>query len=287
VFYDQFDPPCSPARVEADKSMGMMFTPKRITLGFMAVFGLGGAFMGIPALIMGIILGYFAGGLYSQLRNDKAVLAYFENPGPSAFYEGEPGLAAFCALGAYLMSRASPKVLENETAAVRIAGGAVSVFPEGKKIGPLAESFCRMAYKKLSALNPDLLTESLAARRREKGDLSLIGLELGSMASGREAQQEALYIRQFLEPNYEPAPDEIPGENPWLVLDIPRGAPYEEVKSAFRKLALACHPDNQSGVDEAEKQRLEEQFIRVRDAYRTIIRDYPPHSPTTASSSLS
>ncbi|MDR2702491.1 MAG: J domain-containing protein [Spirochaetaceae bacterium] len=254
--------------------MRMLFTPRKMTLFFMAAFGLGGAFLGIPALITGIVLGYFAGGVYSQLRNDKAVLAYFENPGPSAFYEGEPGLAAFCALGAYLMSRASPKILENETAAVRIAGGAVSVFPEGKKIGPLAESFCRLAYRKLSALNPDLLSESLAARRRGKGDLALIGLELGSMASGREALQEALYIRQFLEPGFEPLPEEAPGEDPWLVLDIPRGTPYEEVKSAFRKLALACHPDNRSGVDEAEKQRLEEQFIRVRDAYRTITREF-------------
>jgi len=261
--------------------MKRFFSPNKITLLGTAVFGLAGLFFGIPGVISGLVLGYFIGGLCSQLKNNRDVLAYFENPGSSAFYEGEPGLAAFCALGAYLMSKASPKILNEETAAARIAGGAMSVFRGGKKIGPLAESFCRMAFSRLSVLNPDLLTESLAARRRKgslekgslaKGDLAVFGVELTFMAIGREAQQEALYMRQFLDPDYQPLPDERPGEDPWLVLDLPRGAPYEEIKSAFRKQALACHPDNH-GADEAEKNRLAEQFIRVRDAYRTITRE--------------
>jgi len=273
-------------------AMKRYFSPNKITLLGTAVFGLAGLFFGIPGVITGLVLGYFTGGLCSQLKNNKDVLDYFENPGSSAFYEGEPGLAAFCALGAYLMSKASPKVLDEETAAARIAGGAMSVFPAGKKIGPLAESFCRMAFSRLSVLNPDLLTESLAARRRgkgylaegnlekgpfekenlAKGDLAVFGVELTFMAIGREAQQEALYIRQFLDPDYQPLPDEKPGEDPWVVLDLPRGTSYEEVKSAFRKQALACHPDNHI-VDEAEKKRLGEQFIRVRDAYRNIMRE--------------
>jgi len=257
--------------------MKRFFSPNKITLLGTVVFGLAGLFFGIPGVITGLVLGYFTGGLCSQLKNDRDVLAYFENPGSSAFYEGEPGLAAFCALGAYLMSKASPKILDEETAAARIAGGAMSVFPGGKKTGPLAESFCRMAFSRLSVLNPDLLTESLAARRRGKGSLAKsslasFGVELTFMAIGREAQQEALYIRQFLDPDYQPLPDEKPGEDPWVVLDLPRGAPYEEVKSAFRKQALACHPDSHI-ADEAEKNRLGEQFIRVRDAYRNITRE--------------
>lgn len=253
-------------------TMKRRFSPNKTILLITAIFGLAGLFFGIPGIITGIVFGYFAGALCSQLRNDREVLGYFENPGSSGFYEGEPGLAAFCALGAYLMSKASPKVLDEETAAARIAGGAMSAFPGGKKIVPLAESFCRLSFSRLSILNPDLLTESLAARRRAKGDLALLGVELTFMAIGREAQQEALYIRQFLDPDYQPLPDERPGEDPWLVLDLPRGTPYEEVKSAFRKQALACHPDNH-GADEAEKKRLGEQFIRIREAYRTITRE--------------
>ncbi|MDR1902633.1 MAG: J domain-containing protein, partial [Treponema sp.] len=120
--------------------------------------------------------------------------------------------------------------------------------------------------------NPDLLVESLAARRPGGGDLALLGSELASMAMGREAQQEALYIRQFLDPNYQPPP-ENPEDDPWTILKISRGASYDEVKSAFRKLALIFHPDNKTGLSEEEQEKLSESFIRIRDAYRIITRE--------------
>ncbi|GHV84801.1 hypothetical protein AGMMS50230_04090 [Spirochaetia bacterium] len=250
------------------------FIPQKITLLLVAAAGLGGLLVaGLPGLGIGIVLGYFSGELYSQLGSDKAAINYFENPGPSSFYEGEPGLAAFCALGVYLMSRAVPKVLEDEAAAARVAGGAVSVFPQGKKIGSLAESFCRLAFTRLLVLNPDLLSESLAARRRELGDLALLGSELGSMAMGREARQEADYIRRFLDPSYQPPLSENPEDDPYTVLGISKGASYNEVKSSFRKLALMFHPDNQTGLSDEERKKLGETFIRIRDAYRVITRE--------------
>ncbi|MDR2210495.1 MAG: J domain-containing protein [Spirochaetaceae bacterium] len=240
---------------------------------FMALFGAAGWFLGIPGLIIGLVLGYFVGSLLLQLQSDKAALRYFENPGPSSFYEGEPGLAAFCALGVYIMSKASPKALGDEAAAARVAGGAVSVFPSDKKIGVLAESLCRLAFTRVSVLNPDLLSESLAARRHNQGDLSLMGAELSSMAMGREALQEALYIRQFLDPSYQPPLREKPMDDPWTVLEISRGASYGEVKSAFRRLALMFHPDNQSGLSEEDRKKLGESFSRIRDAYRIVTRE--------------
>lgn len=255
------------------KPVSRHFSPKKTTLIITAVCGLLGLLINIPCLFTGIVFGYLLGALFSRIKTNKAICAYFENPGPSAFYEEEPGLAAYCALGVYLMSKAAPKAPGEDAAITQIAGSAMSVFPAGKKIISLAESFCRLAYTKLSVLNSDLLTESLAARRRERGDAALLGVELTFMAQGREAQQEALLIRQFLDPNYQPLPDEIPPEDPYLVLELPRGAPYEQVKSAFRKLALACHPDNQSNSNPAEKKQLEEQFIKIRDAYRTITRE--------------
>ncbi|MDR2662171.1 MAG: J domain-containing protein [Treponema sp.] len=253
--------------------MKFKLKPQKYTPLFVLLFAVGGYFLGIPGMITGVVLGYFVGGLWAQLGTDKGVLKYFENPGPSSFNEGDPGLAAFCALGVYIMSRASPKVLGDDAAAARIAGGAVSVFPQGKKIGALAESFCRLAFIRLSVLNPDLLTESLAARRRGEGDLALLGSELASMAMGREAQQEALYIRQYLDPSYQAPPSENPEDDPWKVLGIPRGASYHEVKSTFRRLALKFHPDNQPGLDDGERKKLSEVFIKIRDAYRVISRE--------------
>jgi hypothetical protein len=236
----------------------------------MTIFGIGGYFLGIPAMIIGIVTGYFVGCIFFQLGSDKAVYRYFENPGSSSFYEAEPGLAAFCALGVYLLSKASPKILTDEAASARVAGGAVSVFPQGKKITPFADSFCRLAFDRLSLLNPDLLTESLFARRKEPGDRALLGEELASMAIGKEAQREAVYIRQFLDPDFEPSSRE---DDPWTVLGISKGASYNEVKSTFRKLALMFHPDNQTGLSDVEREKLGETFIKIRDAYRTITRE--------------
>ena len=252
----------------------MILVPHKITLLFIAAAGLGGFLVaGVTGLVIGVVLGYFSGGIYFQLGSDKAAMRYFENPGPSSFYEGEPGLAAFCALGVYLMSRASPKVLDDEAAAARVAGGAVSVFPQGKKIGALAESLCRLAFARHAFLNPDLLSESLAARRRNHKDLALLGSELFSMAMGREARREADYIRQFLDPSYQPPPPEKPEEDPWTVLGISPSASRREIKSAYRRLALMFHPDNQTGLDPEGQKKISEAFIRVRDAYRALNRE--------------
>jgi hypothetical protein len=244
--------------------------PRRLI--WMAGGGLAGIVFGIPGIIAGIALGYFLGEVASQIKNDRAIRAYFDNPGPSKFYEGEPGLAAFCALGAFLLSRASPKVLAGEAAAARIAGGAGSVFPAGKKITGLAESFARIAFSRSRFLNPDLLTESLTARRAGFRDLPLLASELFSMAIGREAEYEARFIRQSLDPDYQPPlPDEVI-EDPWKVLGVSRKASREEIKSAFRRLALAFHPDNKTGLAENEREQASETFIKIRDAYRELTR---------------
>ena len=247
--------------------------PRKITALTTAAFGIGGFFLGIPTMFIGLVLGYLVGCVFSQMGSDTIVYRYFENPGPTTFNEGEPGLAAFCALGIYLISKSSPKVLTDEAAAARVTGAAASVFPQGNIISPYAESFCRLAFDRLSVLNPDLLSESLLARRREAGDVSLMGAELSTMAIGKEAQQEAIYIRQFLEPGYEPDGSLPPEDDPWNVLGIAKGASYDEVKSVFRKLALLYHPDNQHGLEEEEQKNLSETFIKIRDAYRIITRE--------------
>jgi DnaJ like chaperone protein len=244
---------------------------RKTTILWILAGGLAGFAIGrIPGTAIGIVMGYFLGELWAQLRSDKAVLSYFENPGSRRFYEGEPGLAAFCALGMFVLSKAQPKALGDDAAVVRTAGGAVSVFPQGRKIEALAEAFCRLALSRIKQLNPDLLCESLAARRRGMGDLALLGSELASLAMGREAQREAMYIRQFLDPSYQPPPPDYATEDPWKVLGLSPGASQDEIKSAFRKLALMFHPDNQTGLSEEELKRTGDAFMKIRDAYREL-----------------
>jgi DnaJ like chaperone protein len=244
--------------------------PRRIVI--IIVGAAVGLIFGVVGVVIGIVLAYFLGELLTQIHSDKTVRDYFENPGSSAFYEGESGLAAFCGLSAYLLARSRPQPLGDEAAAARIAGSASQVFPSGKKITALAESFARIAQSRVKSLNPDLLTESLAARRSSSGDLPLIAAELSYMASGRDAEQLARYIRQILDPSYQGETKPISLEDPWKVLDVPRGASKEEIKSAFRKLALIYHPDNQAGMTADERDKMGQAFMTICEAYRELMR---------------
>ena len=126
--------------------------------------GIIGLVGGIPGFFIGLLLGYLIRELLVQSLRNRRILDYFENPGPQQFYEGEPGLAAWCAL-AVLVSAA-----DNSEASVERILKQVILSATCNFTGPLAdpflmEHFSRIALLNRNSLNPDLLAESLAARR--------------------------------------------------------------------------------------------------------------------------
>ena len=56
--------------------------------------------------------------------------------------------------------------------------------------------------------------------------------------------------------------------NYYTVLGVSAGATLEEIKKAYRKLALRYHPDKNPGDDEAEAK-----FIEINEAYDTLSDD--------------
>jgi hypothetical protein len=56
--------------------------------------------------------------------------------------------------------------------------------------------------------------------------------------------------------------------DPYQVLGVERGAPLEDIRRAFRRAALRCHPDRRRDDPEA----AEREFQRVTHAYRTLLR---------------
>jgi hypothetical protein len=243
-----------------------------------AAIGLAG---GIAGLVTGLVLGLLVREVLSRFGADRAVLDYLENPGPSGFYEGEPGLAAYCALSVIVLSLSmSEKNRRNEDSLPLAETASRNVAASFPGQPALVELFCRLAVSCRRRLNPDLLAESLASRRRKQaadspgGSLSVLGKTLGLLASGNEALDTARRIRRVLDPGYEAhesheAPENLEGRA-WEILGLTEGASQEEVKSVYRRLAIQFHPDSLAGLSEDQKREAERIFIRIKEAYREI-----------------
>jgi DnaJ like chaperone protein len=245
------------------------------------LIGLSGGAVGV---LIGIVLGYLIGELLGQFRGDREVLRYFENPGRSGFYEGEPGLAAFCALGILIAAQppaSSPFSLsapaaDGGAAAREVSRKAAAFFPGSRADASLVEYFCRLAWARRRSLNPDLLAESLMARRGAAQDLRDLGRALYELASGRKSLDLAGSIRAMLDGASNPhagqeGAQKVPAEDPWKILGLEPGTPLEEVKSCFRKLAIRFHPDSLRDLDEERRETAAGAFIAIEEAYKKIV----------------
>ena len=56
----------------------------------------------------------------------------------------------------------------------------------------------------------------------------------------------------------------------YTTLEIERNASVEDIKKAFKRLALKYHPDKQQGKSEAEKKAAEEKFKEINEAYSVL-----------------
>jgi DnaJ like chaperone protein len=253
--------------------------------------GLAGIFAGVFGVIIGVLMGYMLQELFRQSGSDSAIIEYFENPGPVNFYEGEPGLAAYCALAVVVAFQSFNSGAGGREFAVQDAKrlrergigafvteaaeqSAVSVLPSRPELDSLIESFCRLAWTRRPVLNPDLLAESLAARCEYGKQLTAFVAGIERLALSPGAWETAGRIRAVLAPGSEPPPAKT-GEaapDPWEVLGLPPDSSLEEVKSGFRKLALQFHPDSLQALDEMQRQYAGRIFIMIQEAYQEILR---------------
>ncbi len=59
-------------------------------------------------------------------------------------------------------------------------------------------------------------------------------------------------------------------DSDFKILDVSPNASEDDVKKAYRKLALRFHPDRLQGLTDSEKKSAEDKFIRVQKAYENI-----------------
>lgn len=59
-------------------------------------------------------------------------------------------------------------------------------------------------------------------------------------------------------------------DSDFKILDVESNASEEDVKKAYRKMAMRFHPDKLLGLGESEKKAAQEKFVRVQKAYENI-----------------
>lgn len=232
-----------------------------------------GCSAGVSGIIIGLVLGFLVDELLGQLRTEHQVRSYLENPGGSRFYEPAEGIAAYCALALLIRSRsvytdAEGTALQDTEALLlqNILHSAINCFYCPDKETALVESFCRQALCRIGKLNPDLLAESLAARRKEYGDIQRIAEHLAKLAEGSTALAVLHRIQKILCPlTVQEA------STAWHILGLDQGASTEEIKRTFRRLAAQFHPDLLGNLDEEKRQHASEAFIKIRAAYRELL----------------
>ena len=65
--------------------------------------------------------------------------------------------------------------------------------------------------------------------------------------------------------------------DPYAVLGVPPTASRAEIKAAFKKRALQCHPDVHATAPESVKLRVHAEFQALQDAYQLLL-DGAPHT---------
>lgn len=56
----------------------------------------------------------------------------------------------------------------------------------------------------------------------------------------------------------------------YKILEVSRDADPDDIRKAYRKLALKCHPDKQAGKSEAEIEIASTKFKAVSEAYEIL-----------------
>ena len=83
--------------------------------------------------------------------------------------------------------------------------------------------------------------------------------------------REFLHGRRRSRERGSPRPAPVREPSAWRILGVPPGAGVDEIKRAYRRLALTVHPDVHPAATEAERRSLQQRFTELTEAYRSLV----------------
>lgn len=223
----------------------------------------GGIFTGLLGLLLGLLLEPLA----HQYVRETQIRAYLIDPGPELGFEPRPGITAFCGLGVLCISQI--RHFGSDFELYSISETAANLFHCADQDRPYLDQVCRIARDNWTLLNTDLLSESLKARIDGQVKTS----ELIQFFTGLSPAPSLQYQDTIDRISRVVAPEELQKTTgyPWDLLGVSSEASVQDIKRAFRRLALQFHPDSLAALTDLQKETAAESFIRIRLAYRKAL----------------
>ncbi|MCA1950355.1 MAG: J domain-containing protein, partial [Treponema sp.] len=192
---------------------------------------------------------------------------YLVEADPHFTGESKAGITAFCGLA--FISIIPDQAQEMDFAMDHIVQSALQLFHCPLQDGAALEQVCRLAKEHKKNINVDLLAESLKARTKNYIAPEQIVAVLRELVNlyGNNDFDKLNSIAQILCPGIKPGGH----HSPWGILGLKPDSSIQQIKKAFRKLALQFHPDRLSALSEERKRAAQERFIQIRRAYRQAL----------------
>ena len=252
-----------------------------------------GLLMGWYGIVFGGILGAIVDALRSQRGADRQLVEWLENPGGTcSIDEPIPGLVAFSCLGVLLLcenvshrGRRSTSVAEESGIVWKMGLLSSTLAVSLQEQRALLENIARVAYVHRELLNPDLLAEVLAARRRQRGDIAVWLSLLAALCDSTASRTLFERIVRDIDPSAGFAGgawssclqenEAVSDGEAWTIMGLGPGSSKGELSRVYRRLARQFHPDALHGLDEEHLRQAANAFLRIDGAYRSLTKSRP------------
>lgn len=231
---------------------------------------------------LGALAGFFIGGLFDRNSEDTAAA----DPQSDTYYEGQRNsfLFSLLVMASYII-RADRRIMHSEMEFVRqflrrrFGEGAVvegeqillKLFDEAKKMDETSPG----GYQKMIIDCGQQIAANLSYEQRLQLLSFLVQI---AQSDGKVCPEEIAALKEVVQA-MELAPQELDSllhlrgdslEEAYQVLEVAPSATDEEVKAAYRRLALKHHPDRVATLGEDIRRAAEEKFQQINNAKEKI-----------------